>query len=124
MTEKYFAATPYLCHDKILAVHVNMESSIEHFIIASIIIMSKLKDFEDIHDLAYNTQLKTNDRGPLPVTDPPHIHMHKIRLRIISHSTHLQVYCSAMDGLQVMAREAYINGLPFNMQTVARNSLA
>jgi len=52
MAEKSFAATPYLCHDEILDLHILTKSSVENFVMASNKIMSKLKDFEDIHALA------------------------------------------------------------------------
>ena len=53
MTEKSFAATPYSCHGEILDLHIIMQASIESFIMASNKILSKLKDFEGIHDPAY-----------------------------------------------------------------------
>jgi len=53
MTEKPFAATPYSCHGEILDLHIIMQASIESFIMASNKILSKLKDFEGIHDPAY-----------------------------------------------------------------------
>jgi len=57
MTEKSFAATPYSCHGEILDLHIIMQTSIESFIMASNKALSKLKDFEGIHDPAYQYQL-------------------------------------------------------------------
>jgi hypothetical protein len=57
MPEKSFATTPYLCHDEIPYVHINLKSSIGGFIMASNKVTSKLKDFEGIHAPAYNNTL-------------------------------------------------------------------
>ncbi len=57
MREKSFAATPYLCNDEILDVHIIMKASIENFIIAADNSKSNLKDFEGICVPAPNKQL-------------------------------------------------------------------
>jgi hypothetical protein len=35
ISEKSFAATPYLCHDKMLDLHIIMPRSVDNFIMAS-----------------------------------------------------------------------------------------
>jgi hypothetical protein len=50
MTEKYFAATPYLSHGVIIDLHEIMQTSIKNYIsMASDKILSKLKDFEGFY---------------------------------------------------------------------------
>jgi hypothetical protein len=48
-TEKYFAATPYSCHEAILDLNTIMRSTIGNCIMASGEITSKSKDFEGVH---------------------------------------------------------------------------
>jgi len=57
MTEKSFAATPFICRDEILDVHIFTQPGIENCIMASYQIRSKLKDFEGIHVPAYENKL-------------------------------------------------------------------
>ena len=52
MTEKSFAATPYLCQDEIPDSHFIMTAAFENFIMTTGWTASKLKDFESIHILA------------------------------------------------------------------------
>jgi len=49
MTEKYFAAPPYSCHDEIPDAHMTVLSLMENFTMASYKIMAKSKDSEGIH---------------------------------------------------------------------------
>jgi hypothetical protein len=53
MTEKYFAATPYKCHNQCLEKHNNMLPAIVNCIMAYGNILLKLKDFEGIQATAY-----------------------------------------------------------------------
>jgi len=53
MTEKYFAATPYRCHNQSLDKHNNMQHKIVDCIMAYGKILLKLKDFEGIYATAY-----------------------------------------------------------------------
>ena len=52
MTEKYFAATPYKCHNQCLDKHNNMLLAIVNCIMAYGNILLKLKDFEGIQATA------------------------------------------------------------------------
>ena len=52
MTEKYFAATPYTCHNQFLDKHENMQGTIVDCIMAYGNILLKLKDFEGIYATA------------------------------------------------------------------------
>jgi len=52
MTEKYFAATPYTCHNQFLISIKNVQWAIENCIMAYGCIMLKLKDFEGIYATA------------------------------------------------------------------------
>jgi len=56
MTEKYFAATPYKCHNQSLDKHNNMQHTIVDCIMAYGKILLKLKDFEGIYATAYQKQ--------------------------------------------------------------------
>ena len=56
MTEKYFAATPYTCHNQFLDKHKNMQWAVDNYIMAHDYILLKLKDFEGI----YATSIKSN----------------------------------------------------------------
>ena len=49
MTEKYFAATHYTCHNQFLDEHENMQQAIENCIMVYGKILLKLKDFEGIY---------------------------------------------------------------------------
>jgi hypothetical protein len=49
MTEKYFAATPYLCHNQSLDKHINIQWTIVNCIMAYGNILLKSKAFEGIY---------------------------------------------------------------------------
>ena len=53
MTEKYFAATPFRCHNQYLEKQEIMLRAIENCIMAYGLIQLKLKDFEGIYAPAY-----------------------------------------------------------------------
>ncbi len=52
MTEKYFAATPYKCHNQSLDKHNNVQHTLVDCIMAYGKILLKLKDFEGIYATA------------------------------------------------------------------------
>jgi len=57
MTEKYFAATPFRCHNAILEKHKIMLRATEYCIMAYGLIQLKLKDFEGMYAPAHQRQL-------------------------------------------------------------------
>jgi hypothetical protein len=61
MTEKFFAAIPYSCHDEILDANVSAQSRMVNFTMTSDRIMSKSKDLEGIRVPAYENRVHSPD---------------------------------------------------------------